>query len=142
MVTRRNSSVGSKRAFSDLNRRENEPLTKNRKEAVVVPKANPWSKRAERAKKVVEEEPLSGEEEWKEVKARGRVNRTEVMSPKPLQAEVNMPSGMQYDLEWPALMKVGTPVMFRGLIKSGNLNGTSGVIVGVVEEWGGSNTID
>ena len=49
MANKSSQSVGSKRSYSDLNRRENEPLTKNRKEAVVVPKANPWSKRAESA---------------------------------------------------------------------------------------------
>ena len=46
-------------SYSDLNRRENEPLKTNRKEAVAVPKSNPWSRRMESAKKDAEEEPFN-----------------------------------------------------------------------------------
>ena len=92
------------------------------------------------AEKALEEELSVEDEEWVEVKSRRRVNRNGVVSPKPAQSEVvekggNTPSMvmMDHELEWLVLMKVGTPVKFRGLNKRGNLNGTAGVIVSVVE---------
>ena len=138
--------LGSKRSFSGsyVTVEKESPTTSRFKKDAVKPMSNPWTRRRNNSKggKVVElvraeengeEVPSDGDEEWKEVKSRRKVNRPEVSYPKPAQAEVNMPSGMQYDVDWPVLMKVGTPVRFRGLIKSGSLNGTAGVIVSVVE---------
>ena len=105
---------------------------------------NPWAKRREGkkvqdavvAEKGLEEDCSAGEEEWREVKARKRGGSEGVVSPKLVRAPVGVvePTAMEYELEWPLpVVTVGTPVVFRHLKRSLAMNGTSGVVVGVVE---------
>ena len=72
------------------------------------------------------------------MRRRGRTNGA--VSPKSVQpggsekVVVVGPVVMEYELEWPLpVVKVGTPVVFRHLKRSLAMNGTSVVVVGVVE---------
>ncbi len=150
MITRRSANVKSsngplavKRSFSGLempNEMNRQPQDiRNRGEK------NPWNKRSTGPKgkpvvKVVEVEKESEEElsaevgEWKEVKARKRANCRGLALSKPVPVRaVESVAPLEY-AEWPELMSIGTPVMFRGLKRSASLNGTPGVVVAVVEQ--------